>query len=106
SGPNSDRECEPCGPETFSTINNATSCTPWSPCEAGTTQSVEPTASRDRSCSACGEGKYEAEGSCQDLTECGDDEYEAEAPTATRDRQCVPLTVCEAGERVSQAPTA
>lgn len=48
--------CAACASGTFSNASNADSCKPWSTCEVGSFASTEPSAARDRGCTACAPG--------------------------------------------------
>jgi len=89
----------------FSSVLNATACQPWSECKTGETESVAPSSTSDRVCSACGAGKYSANGQCLSLTVCSSSQYESTAATATSDRKCTALTTCQAGNKQTVAPT-
>ena len=89
----------------FSSVLNATACQPWSECKTGETESVAPSSTSDRVCSACGAGKYSANGQCLSLTVCSSSQYESTAATATSDRTCTALTICQPGNKQTVAPT-
>lgn len=100
--PTRDRSCGDCAAGTYSSRNNvdsctactsgfaagsgATSCTPWTTCDASTQyQNAAPTATTDRVCTS--------------LTTCGgkdsgghwiDNQYVSKEPTSTTDRECKP----------------
>src|SRR5690606_35362890 len=82
-----------------------TECRAWFVCEDGTTQSVAPTDTRDRVCSACGAGQFADDGECKALTVCQNDEYESIQPAADRDRVCSPLTECAQGSYQVREPS-
>lgn len=47
-----DRECASCPPGSYSTIENAANCVPWTPCVAGLEEVLPGTATSDRECSS------------------------------------------------------
>jgi hypothetical protein len=90
--PTTDRMCEFCPSETFSTESNATSCTAWLGCEPGTYVDVQGTSSSDRACKPCASGSFSAAdnaASCEVWTTCAaPGHYEQTEPSVTQDRQC------------------
>ena len=80
----------------FSTEENAASCTPVSGCAAGTRQSQAPTRTSDRTCTGCiaGQTYMDEEDHSFDTCKavgpvCEAGLYQAAAPTVTSDRECV-----------------
>ena len=92
----SDRTCELCSDETFSTEDNSVRCEPWRSCPPGTYVDESGTLTSDRVCAACPDDEFSASEnaqSCTPHTTCAAPEtYESEAPTATDDRQCAACT--------------
>ncbi|EDQ91697.1 uncharacterized protein MONBRDRAFT_22765 [Monosiga brevicollis MX1] len=116
---------------TFKDKAGAGICMPISNCPVGQHETAAATSSTDRQCQPCPTGSFKPEvgqGQCQlAKASCEPDEYSASPPTIStlkmhvgpwltilrivfdlmhRDRQCLTLTVCAAGEWQSTAPAA
>ncbi len=87
----SDRQCLNCPAETFSRLNNSLKCKDWKVCSSNQYQSVVPTATINRGCSA--------------ISVCTLGETEISPPTSTSDRVCG-FTTCLSSQVEISAPTA
>eukprot|EP00039_Didymoeca_costata_P029560 m.25188 g.25188 ORF g.25188 m.25188 type:complete len:1869 (-) comp7683_c0_seq1:68-5674(-) len=89
--------CEPCEEGTYSDKPNANKCTHVTKCLRGHEEEMAPTATQNRKCRVCTEGKFQSEdvakGPCMNHTTCDAGEYEMSAPSTSADRVCVE---CEA----------
>lgn len=121
-----DRVCTFCNAGTYSNSDNAdtcttctsgyagsaraTSCTPWTVCQAGSEVVDQGTSSTDRTCSACPSQTYSTgqnADSCSAWKVCTSSQYESTTPSSTRNRGCTNLTVCgNDNQYESKAPTA
>lgn len=120
-----DRVCTFCNAGTYSSTDNAdacttctsgyagsaraTSCTPWTICQAGSEVVDQGTSSTDRTCAACPSQTYstgENADSCSAWKVCLSSQYESTTPSSTRNRGCTNLTNCgNDNQYESKAPT-
>jgi hypothetical protein len=94
-----DRECQPCSSDSFSTEDNATECTLRDDCEPGTYIAVAGSSTSNRMCAECVDG-YSTEknaSSCKAWTTCGGPTWELTSGTTTSDRKCKGLVVWQFG---------
>jgi hypothetical protein len=91
-------KCEECTGMTFSLGNNATSCTGWSTCAAGSFVSMTPSSSMNRGCSPCPSGQYstgENASECKKQEACEPGTEQTSPGSASAPRVC---TKCSKGE--------
>jgi hypothetical protein len=88
----SDRSCEECPDETFSTADNTELCTAYTACVEGLFVDVQGTKTADQVCEDCAAGTFTDEpdlDSCQAWSDCAIGTAIDEDGTATSDRTCV-----------------
>jgi hypothetical protein len=91
-GATTNRECETCLNGTYSTTDNATNCTAWTQCNAGTYVTPGSTIA-DQSCPTCANGKFSTTKnavSCQSWRTCGGGQGETVMGSTSTDRTCGP----------------
>lgn len=120
----SDRTCATCVTGHFKPASGNGACSPWAKCDySAQYQSVAPTSTNDRECSALtmctlnvephGAGQWTSvrksrtrNNVCSPLDMCDyQNEFESVAPTLTSDRACTPLTVCAVDHYETRAKT-
>eukprot|EP00054_Salpingoeca_dolichothecata_P028430 m.215863 g.215863 ORF g.215863 m.215863 type:complete len:1439 (+) comp26216_c1_seq3:38-4354(+) len=95
----SNRQCQNCEFETYTTTANQPACLNARACSAGFAESKAPTPTSDRECQEClvSDRKYQQgtnHAECQALTVCSDTEIEVVPPSSSSDRKCaiIPTT--------------
>jgi len=86
---------------TFSNTSNATTCTAYAECSAGTYVETSGTPTSNAVCADCAPGSFSAmsnAASCQTWTSCPADTYVSNTPSALVDRVCTP---CPPGQTSS-----
>jgi hypothetical protein len=86
-----DRTCDTCESETYSTSANAGSCIPWTDCEAGEYISEPGSTATDRSCATCEDGTYTSgsnQSACVPQGECAPGTQQTAAGSATEPPTC------------------
>ena len=84
-------------------------CVALTTCDPGTRVLNTSSATEDRTCAACANGKFSDQAnqqSCSSWATCGNNEYQTNTHSATEDRICVARTTCVNGTRVTNTPSA
>ena len=93
----SDRECAPCAAGSFSSTENATSCTTWDVCDAGEYITQNASSTQNRLCAPCAAGSFSTGqnaisctvwDTCDAVTDSSRGEYVTQNASSTQDRLC------------------
>lgn len=97
----SDRECEGCGDEEFTNLQNMPKCQPLQVCNPGSWMAEDSDdGTQDRVCAACSKGQYTNVSNsrqCVAYSICPDGQW-APDPLPSSDRDCRPWQTCGPGQ--------